>query len=256
MSLRRPRARTNVTVSRRHDVAWVLLAACAAIATVPTSAESSLRQQVEAAAIPIAEAQVVSPDRFEVISSRFGGADAGHTGVVVLEPTTVDGPNESGNVQVKFRVLLDGVPQGEARAVVRGRVLGPALQASRTLVRGKAIAVADLELRDSDLTRLRQPPLRNVERVHGLVPLRTLGASRVLTPDLLTVAPVVRRGQTVEMRYRRARLSVRALATVLRDGVPGEVVPAENQASGTVVYGTVQLDGTLAVESLGRGNPS
>jgi flagella basal body P-ring formation protein FlgA len=248
MTVRR-RARTGRAAVDRLGAVALSLLLTASFLVVPRVAEAqSLRERVEREAIRLAELQVPLPDRFEVISSRFGGADPAGGEAVVLELHEVQGPNASGSVQVHFRLLVDGMPRGQARASVRGRVVGPALQARNVLPRGEPIDPEEVELVESDLTRLAQPPLRQVDELANKVPIRTLGSERVLTADLLTAAPVVFKGQTVELHYRKSRLSVRALATALRSGAPGERVPAKNRSSGVVVHGTVQSDGTLIVE--------
>jgi flagella basal body P-ring formation protein FlgA len=241
---RRP---TPAVLRRAGSAVCVLLTLALSLGAGPAVQAGSLREQAERTAIRIAESRVEAPDRFEVLSARFDGGAADRPGSIALEEIEARGPNASGVVQVEMRLLVDGTPRGVVRASVRGRVLGPALVARNTLLRGEPIDFDDLELADSDLTRLRRPPLRSEEQVTDRVPLRTLGAGRVLTADLLEAAPVVHKGQTVELQYRRARLSVRAQAVALRDGAPGDRIPAENRVSGVVVHGTVQPDGTLLV---------
>jgi len=221
-----------------------LLGAAAAVRAEPD--ESSLARRAERAAAALARAQVAEPDRFEVLAARFGGADRTER-PVRLEPLEVVGPNAAGMVRVTFRMIdrADSVSRGIARASVRGRVFGPAVQATRTLTRERIIAASDLALRESDLTRFVDEPLREPSRAVGLVPLRSLGSGRVLAAELLGAAPVVRRGETVDLRYERDSFHVVVSAVALRDGAPGDVVPAENDATGVVIRGLVRADGTL-----------
>ncbi len=195
----------------------------------------------------LAQAQVAPPDRFEVLSCRFGGADPVQAANVELEPLEADGPNASGIVRLRFRQLADGVPRGEARATVRGTVRGPALVAARTLSRGEPIGAGAITVVESDLTRLTAEPLRDPAEAFGLAPGRTLGAGRVLTRDLVVAAPVVRRGEIVDLRIEHAGLRVSARGLARTDGAPGERIAVRNTASGAELIGVVLPDGSLRV---------
>jgi len=237
---------------------FVLGAACLLLVATGSAGESadsssdtpddSWKRRVERAAIAAAEGRVAPPDRFEVLSVRFAGADPVDSSESTIEPVEVRGPNESGVVNVTLRISEDGLPRATVRATVRGRVRGPALRAAKTLRAGKVIGPGDIEVADGDLTRLREAPLRRQADVLGLVPVRTLGSGRFITPRLLAPAPVVRRGQTADLSVRNPTLVVTTAALVLQDGAPGEVVPVQTVSSGTRLRARVLPDGSLLVE--------
>jgi len=224
-----------------------------ALCGAPAAASESLAARVERAAADAARARITAPDRLEVLTSRYGGADPIDPTAVRLEPAQVDGPNSLGVFRVRFRMTVDDLPRGEARATVRGRVHGPVLTASRTLVRGTPIQASDVEIVEADLTRLAARPLREADQALGRVPRRTLGVGRVMTQDLLAPAPVVRPGQLVELRIEQDRVTIRALGEALRTGAPGDVVLARNSVTGVKLEGIVQPDGSLLV--LQHGGP-
>lgn len=206
---------------------------------------AALARSVERAAVVAAQEQVTAPDSFVVTSSRFGGSDPIGTADVQLETVEVQGPNASGYVRVTFGLIVDGVPRGQARATVRGRVQGPALLALTTLIGDEVIQTGDLEVKQTDLTRVSAEPLRDPRQAAGRVPVRTIGRGRVLTAALVKPEPLVRRGQTVDLKIETDRMMLRARATALRDGAIGEVVPAENSVTGARLRGRVQADGSL-----------
>ena len=82
--------------------------------------------------------------------------------------------------------------------------------------------------------------------IRYLQAVRTLGAGRQLTGQLLAPAPLVRRGQIVELRITRPRFTIRTEGKALRDGLHGERIPVKLN-TGIGVEGTVQADGTLLV---------
>lgn len=203
--------------------------------------------RVEHAAAQAARARVLPPDRFEVLSSRFTGADSIPTGPMELGVLDAEGPNEWGVCKVRMRVIAGGEPSGEAWASVRGSVRGPVLVATKPLPRGLPIPAGSVETAERDLTRLGEEPLRDPAGLVGRVPTRVIAAGRALTPSLLARAVVVRRGQAVELRVRRGPLIVTARGTARRDGAPGETILAENLSTGATVVGRVEADGSISV---------
>jgi flagella basal body P-ring formation protein FlgA len=210
------------------------------------SAAEDLAARVERMAIAAVEATIEAPDRFEASASR---ADAFEhvPGEVRLETVEVGRPNGFGVASVRFRIVVGTTPKGEARATVRGVVRGPALVATRPLDRGIAVPVAAVAVQDADLTRLDRKPLRDASELGGLAPVRTLGAGRVLTPDLLVPVVVVRRGEPVDLKVEGRSMTVVARGIARADGAPGDRLAAENAVTGAVVVGEVQADGSLLV---------
>lgn len=212
---------------------------------------------LERAAFAAASDLVTLPDRFEPASFRFGG-EAPPPGAE-FDLLNIDGPNQSGIVRMTFAVLAgqpgesDQLPR-EVFASVRGTVHGPALVATRAVARGDVIDAGAVELAEMDLTRLRHAPVRDPGRIRGRVPVRTLGAGRVITENLLQPMPVVRRNQAVTLEFVRRGFSISATGTALADGAPGETITAVNTGTGTRVLCEVQPDGSLhVIRGLGDG---
>ncbi|HEU4401281.1 MAG TPA: flagellar basal body P-ring formation chaperone FlgA [Candidatus Polarisedimenticolia bacterium] len=204
---------------------------------------------LERAARIAAIAAVSAPDRFTPVVCRIAPPGRLPDGVTGLEPVGVDGPNASGVVRVRLRMLAGTAPVGEASATVRGVVRGPVLVATRPLAGGQPIPAASLAVLEADLTSLLGEPLRAAGETEGLVPRRTLGAGRPLTRQALAPAPVVRRGQEVRLRIESAGLTVTVLGVARSDGAPGELLLAESAVTGAVFRGRVQTDGSLVVVS-------
>ncbi len=208
---------------------------------------SRFRASVRDKASRAAEQSVDPPDRFQVESVR-NGSIARFTGAAPeLSLLGVDGPNRSGIVRVRFKMIRNGETLGEAFATVRGTVRGPALVTVAAAKAGDPIGPGAVEKTDTDLTRLREKPLRALEQLKDRAPVRTLGPGRVLTPSLLKAAPVVRRGETVAMILRRGRLTVNTVGVARTDGAPGETISARNPWTHAELQGEVQPDGTLRV---------
>ena len=204
-----------------------------------------LSAALERCALDAAERQVEAPNRFEGLSYRFGGADTIRGSILRVTVASAHGPNQAGIVQLTLRIEGDTV--GRARASVRGKVTGPALVPVRHLPRNQPIDTTALELRELDLTRLAERPLRSTEGLSELVPQRTLSAGRPLTPSLLAPRPLVRRGDVVSLQVRRGGLTVSAQGVAFADGIAGETIPVENSGNGARLLAQVRDDGSLQV---------
>ncbi|MCP3979347.1 MAG: flagellar basal body P-ring formation protein FlgA [bacterium] len=245
--------RSRVRAGRLKAIVPALLAVSVAVGAAEAAEPSDLAARVERAAADAARAHVAPPDRLEVVSVRFSGSDPIGESSVEIEAPSIEGPNAAGILRVRVRLVEEKLPRGEARATVRGRVVGPAVCATRTLSRGQVIQPDDVEVRDVDLTRLTDEPVRDPAEITGRVPIRTLSADRVLTTSLVGPAPVFRRGDPIALRIAGDAMTIDVRGLALRDGVPGDVVPAENSLTGVRVEGTVQQDGTLLVVRGVRG---
>ncbi|ANM30553.1 hypothetical protein ABI59_14660 [Acidobacteria bacterium Mor1] len=227
----------------------LLLAGSAALAGEPClvhlDGSAPLGEALERCALEAAERQVEAPDRFESLSYRFGGADSVKGSILRVTVAAADGPNQAGIVQLTLR--LEGDTIGQARASVRGTVNGPALVPVRHLQRSRPIDPDALEMRDLDLTRLAEEPLRSTEGLAEWVPLRTLSAGRPLTPSLLAPRPLVRKGDVVALQVQRGSLTVSAQGLAFADGSAGQTIPVENTGNGARLLAQVQTDGSLQV---------
>lgn len=223
-----------------------LIASASSAEARPASADSLVRR-VEEAAASVARWRVGPPDRLQVLRARVEGALPPVAGPVHLALSETRGPNRSGAARVSFRLVGESGDLGAARVTVRGVVRGPAVLARAPLARGSAIGEASLEVAEADLTRLGEPPLREISAAVGRAPRRTLGPGTVLTASLLAGPVLVRRGQPVELRVERDGLTVRARGRARGSGAAGQVILAENEASGALVLAEVQANGSLRV---------
>ena len=206
---------------------------------------------VERAAVEAVVAAVPAPDRAEVGAVRVGPFDPpdAEPAIEVLE---VLGPNASGRADVRLALVAGGNRTGQARAVIRARVLGPALVARRTLLRSERIPSGAVERVEADLTRLRAAPVREIADLGGRVPARTLGTGRVLCDDHLVPAPVARKGETVTLVVQRGGVEITAPGVLRADAAPGQRVVARRPDGGHEVLGEMRQDGTLLVVGAAR----
>jgi flagella basal body P-ring formation protein FlgA len=123
----------------------------------------------------------------------------------------------------------------------------PVLVARRALSRGDVPAAADFEA-----ARRRVPGLASefvadtsVLGVHRL--RRPIAAGEALAADLLESPPLVQRGQRVTAISRSAGIEVRVAADAMANAAAGDRLRLRNPATGRMLEGTVQPDGTVAI---------
>ncbi|MBN2207876.1 MAG: flagellar basal body P-ring formation protein FlgA [Candidatus Coatesbacteria bacterium] len=120
--------------------------------------------------------------------------------------------------------------------------------AARTLRAGSVIGPGDVLLREREIGgRLSQLPVSDVDLAIGKALKRGLPRGRILTTDMLTETPTVKKKSVVRLEVRIKSLRVATLGVALKDGKPGDVIPVQNASSQKKVYGVVQEDGTVLV---------
>jgi flagella basal body P-ring formation protein FlgA len=123
----------------------------------------------------------------------------------------------------------------------------PVLVTRRSMRRGEVPTGADV-----DVVRRRVPGLANafVSDV-GMLGLRRLrrpvAAGEALASDMLESPPLVRRGQRVTAVSRGAGIEVRMDAEAMASAAAGDRLRLRNPATGRMLEGTVQPDGTVAI---------
>jgi flagella basal body P-ring formation protein FlgA len=121
------------------------------------------------------------------------------------------------------------------------------LVARRSLQRGEVPAAADF-----DVAHRRVPGLASAfvsdAGVLGVRRLRrSLAAGEALAGDALESPPLVRRGQSVTAVSRAAGIEVRMAAEATANAGAGHRLRVRNPATGRMLEGTVQPDGTVVI---------
>lgn len=137
------------------------------------------------------------------------------------------------------RVCLSGI----------ARVFRPALTPRSAISMGREVTLESLDTCTAECTHLQSPVAsEEIFRVPQRA-ARTLVPGRPVCRSDLCSAPLIRRGQMVEVVCRRGVVQVRTMARALADGSPGEVIPvvvtagADKRLKGRVsVAGRVELE--------------
>jgi flagellar basal body P-ring formation protein FlgA len=157
-----------------------------------------------------------------------------------------------GEVRITVRAVSDGMPLRSrvVRFLVSARervlvVLGD-VRAGQELSPERVItALVDITGEPTDI-------LTSPDQIRRAVARRSIAAGTVLREGLLKRLPDIRRGELVEIRYRRGALVVTARGVSSSDGRVGWVIAVVNSASGRRVKARVLGPGLVEVAPEGK----
>lgn len=130
---------------------------------------------------------------------------------------------------------------------VRVRTWHRVLVTARPVPRSAILTPADLRTEPREVADLDRGYLSRPEEAVGKHASRALASGTVLTPSMLTLPPLVRRGDRVTVLAGSGPLEVRLTAEALADGRAGETVRVRNPLTRKVIYGIVSAAGTVRV---------
>ncbi|ADE13701.1 flagella basal body P-ring formation protein FlgA [Nitrosococcus halophilus Nc 4] len=156
------------------------------------------------------------------------------------------GSRPTGNTTVGVR-CTGGTPW-TVYLSVKVAVYGKVVVATHPLVPGSPLSLADIHLERRNLEQLRQGYLRDPAQVAGKRLKRPLGLGAVITPEVLEIPKLVRRGQQVILIAKVPGLQVHMKGQALEDAGAGEHIRVRNNSSQRIVEGTVTADGIVQVQ--------
>ncbi len=127
------------------------------------------------------------------------------------------------------------------------RLFQPVLIASRPLKRDAVLQAADIQLAERDVGQL-QGYLTDPQQAIGSKLTRPLQTNQVLTPNQLTAAEVIRKGDQVVISANSGALSVKMPGEALSDGGPGEQIRVRNLRSQRIIRARVTGPGAVEVQ--------
>lgn len=142
--------------------------------------------------------------------------------------------------RVTVRVSCAAEPGWRIHVPVEVDTIGLVVATGRTLARGAVLQRADLVLSETELGRLGHGYFLDPALVVGQRLKRPMPGGTVLTPALLEVPAVVKRGQTVTIVANSAGFGVKMTGKALENGALGQIIDIENATSGRQLQGIVR----------------
>lgn len=129
----------------------------------------------------------------------------------------------------------------------RVKVLAPVVVTSRPLSKGTVIRTDDVQLQDTDLSRLTSGYYEDPSEVVGKTARWSLQADMPLGPQAVEPTRMIRRGDRVAIVASSGGIKVQMQGEAVADGAQGEVIKVRNLSSKRVVEGEVTAPGTVRV---------
>lgn len=126
-------------------------------------------------------------------------------------------------------------------------VFGEVLVARQPISRGSTIQMHDLEFAERDLGNLPYGYYSENSSIEGMVAKRTISATTVLTPQMLSAPKLVKRGERVSLIAETSGLKVRMSGQAMSDGIEGQLIRVRADSSKRIVDGTVTASGVVKV---------
>lgn len=139
-------------------------------------------------------------------------------------------------------------PQWNVFMTATVRVQKAVVVAKAPLARGKLLSAADLTIRMTDLTELRQQFYEDATHLSGMQLKRPLQAGSVLYGSMVKVPIAVRRGDKVAIVARRGSVHISVPGESLENGMPGEQIRVRNHQSKKVVHVWVKSAGVVTTQ--------
>ena len=119
--------------------------------------------------------------------------------------------------------------------------------ASKLLSKDIPISEKDLELRRQDKTLLHHGFYVDASEIVGKIPKKPIQSGSLLTPDLLQVSQVIKRGDMVTIIVSLGGLTVKSQGQAMESGVVGDVIKVKNDQSKRVIEGVVASAGVIKI---------
>lgn len=121
----------------------------------------------------------------------------------------------------------------------------PVVVSSEVIDRGATITPAQLTLQEQEISKLTRGFYHRVDQVTEQGAKRRMRAGQVITPSLLTLPTLVRRGQKVTMVATQDGISASAPGEAMEPGQQGSIIKVKNLRSGKVVEALVLENGSV-----------
>ena len=249
----RQHPRQSRALKKRHaqavarGAAWVLLSAVISLMTQSVIAQTTQSlKSIKEAAYEFAVAQLGEPD--DSLRIKVGKLDAR------LRLAACDRPLEtylppSGKIHRNgvVGVRCSGGNAWSLYVPVEVRRYGEVVVTARALARGETLSAADIKRDRREISSLTRGFIADTTHALGRRTKRHLAVNTLLTPQMLLIPKLVKRGQRVTLLARSGGIEVRMPGSAMSDGGNGDIIRVRNLNSKKIVEGTISSDGIVEI---------
>jgi flagella basal body P-ring formation protein FlgA len=107
------------------------------------------------------------------------------------------------------------------------------------LSRGQQVKNSSVVLQQRNIGNLQRGYYTEINGIIGNISKRSLKAGTAISPGMIDLPIIVKRGQTVTLRAERPGFAVNMKGSALKKGRKGDRIKVENSNSNRVLYGTI-----------------
>lgn len=141
-----------------------------------------------------------------------------------------------------------GTPYWKQHMAIQLQVYRQVVVLSQLVRRDDLLSSQHLHQSRQDIGSLSKGFYQSPDQVIGLQVKRALRPGTILSPDMLELPELVRRGQFVAIRIERPGIQVEMEGTAMGSGHQGERIRVRNNQSGKIISATIVARGLVQVE--------
>lgn len=158
---------------------------------------------------------------------------------------TFAGAKRKGKVELDLAIKDSSRTLRHIPITLNLRVEEPVLVAKTRIDRDQPLGEDNVTVEIRETTLMSEIVLGEPKRLIGHLAKVTLNPGRIITPLVVSIPPVVKRGQEAKLIYRNGGVSVTTGAVCRQDGLPGQIITAKSLASQRLVRVRVTEEGWL-----------
>jgi flagella basal body P-ring formation protein FlgA len=105
--------------------------------------------------------------------------------------------------------------------------------------RGEKLGLSDITLQQRNIGKLQRGYYTDFKDIIGNISKRSLKAGTAVSPSMINLPIIVKRGQTMTLRVERPGFAVNMKGIALKKGRKGDSIKVKNSSSNKVLFGTI-----------------
>jgi len=158
------------------------------------------------------------------------------------------GEDYLGQTLLALQLFVDGEPYKKIWANATISVMSDVVVVSQPLGRRQPVEAAYVTVERRDLADLPSDAIRRLDDVVGNRTTRMLYPGTVIQAGMVTLPPLVRRGDLVKIVARKGPMTITATGMVKQQGAKGDLIRVINTYSNRMITARVTGPGSVAVE--------
>ncbi|MDG5815408.1 flagellar basal body P-ring formation chaperone FlgA [Chitinispirillales bacterium ANBcel5] len=163
-----------------------------------------------------------------------------------IEFTGLNSPHAKGNTNI-IMMITQGSRTYRIPVSCFIRVISPVLIAKEPITRGERISTECFTVDTLDITTFAHTPLRRFSQLEGKQAVRTINEGTIIHDRIVRAAPLIMRGDQVQITFTNSRVRVSVLGIAREEGRAGERIWVQNQNTKRVLRAEVTGRGVVTV---------